>query len=181
MKKMITKATVAVLLIISTIMMSGCYGTFSLTSKLHDWNGSVSNSKFVNELVFIGLCVLPAYELCCLGDALIFNSIEFWGGSNPIAMNDGEMEESNVLRDGQMYKMIKSRNSLSVAKCDSDLKVDFKYFPEEKTWYMMDGESKVKVVDMKDNTVFAYLPNHKTLAFDKNTVDLIESEVMAAR
>jgi hypothetical protein len=28
--------------------------------------------------------ILPVYGLCTLGDALIFNSIEFWGGENPI-------------------------------------------------------------------------------------------------
>lgn len=181
MKKIITRATVVILIASTTVMMSGCFGSFSLTSKLHDWNGSVSNHKFVNELVFLGLCILPAYELCALGDVLVFNSIEFWGGSNPIAMNDGQVEESNMLRDGQLYKVIKSQNSMTVAKCDSDLKVDFKYFPKEKTWYMMEGESKVKVVDMKGNKVFAYLPNNKTLVFDQTNIDMIESEVMAAR
>ena len=44
----------------------------------------------------------------------------------------------------------------------------------------MNGESKVKVVDMKDNTVFTYLPNNKTLAFDVNSINQIEEQVMAA-
>ena len=60
------------------------------------------------------------------------------------------------------------------------MKVDFKYFPKEKAWYQMNGESKVKVVDMKDNTVFTYLPNNKTLAFDVNSINQIEEQVMAA-
>ena len=180
MKKMFTK-TIAIALIASTsVAMSGCYGPFALTSKLPDWNGQVSQKKFVNELVFLGLCILPAYELCVLGDGLIFNSIEFWGGNNPIAMKAGDVEESNILRDGQLYKVIKSRNSLTIAAHDSDMKVDFKYFPKEKAWYQMNGESKVKVVDMKDNTVFTYLPNNKTLAFDVNSINQIEEQVMAA-
>lgn len=181
MRKFVTKSVAVVLIATSAVMMTGCYGSFSLTSKLHSWNGTVSNSKFVNELVFFALCVIPAYELCALGDALIFNSVEFWGGSNPIAMNEGQIEETDVLRDGQMYKMIKSKNSLTVAACNSDVKVDFKYFPKEKTWYMIDGENKVKVADLKGNAVFTYLPNNKTLVFDKNNIDLVEAEVMAAK
>lgn len=83
-EKVYYKATVAVLLGATTISMSGCYGSFALTSKLHDWNGQVSQKKFVNELVFLGLCILPAYELTVLGDGLIFNSIEFWGEKIPL-------------------------------------------------------------------------------------------------
>lgn len=181
MKKGLTKVTAIVLLAATSVMMSGCYGSFSLVSRLHDWNGNVSKKKFVNELIFFGLCIIPAYEIACLGDALIFNSIEFWGGNNPIAMNEGEVEEMDVLHEGQMYKIIKSRNNLSVAEVSSDARVDFRYFPKEKAWYMMEGENKVKVVEMKDKAVFTYLPNDKTLVFDQSNANLIESEVMAAR
>lgn len=181
MKKMFSRLTVIVLLAAMSVTMSGCFGTFALTSKLHEWNSDVSNKKFVNELVFIGLCIIPAYELACLGDALIFNSIEFWGGSNPIAMNAGEVEETNVLQNGYMYKLTKSRNHLTVAQVDGSEKVDFAYFPKEKAWYLMEGDTKVKVVELKDNTVFTYLPNDKTLAFDTKNINQIEKDVMAAR
>lgn len=60
---------------------SGCYGPFNATRRLHQWNGEVSG-PWTNELVFIGLMVVPAYALFTLGDALIFNSVEFWTGSN---------------------------------------------------------------------------------------------------
>ena len=128
MRKFITKTTVAVLLGATAVSMTGCYGSFALTSKLHDWNGQVSQKKFVNELVFLGLCILPAYELTVLGDGLIFNSIEFWGEKNPIAMKSGEVEESTILHEGQINKITKSKNNMSVAY--QDVQVDFKYFPK---------------------------------------------------
>lgn len=143
MKNTVIKV-LAVALIVAA--MSSCYGPFRLTSKLHDWNGQVSQKKFVNELVFLGLCILPAYEICVLGDGLIFNSIEFWGGNNPIAMKDGQVEEVEVMHKGQMYKVIKSKNAMTVALKDTDEKVDFKYFPEEETWYQMNGDTKVMAV-----------------------------------
>lgn len=139
MKSTLMKSLSVVLVVIT---MSSCYGPFRLTCKLHQWNGEISNKKFVNELVFLGLSILPAYELCALGDVLIFNSIEFWGGKNPIAMNEGEVEEMEMMHKGQMYKVTTSKNSMTVALKDSDEKVDFKYFPEEGQWYQMNGEEK---------------------------------------
>ena len=49
MKKFVTRAII-IALIGSTGILSGCYGPFRLTTKLHQWNGNVSNKKFVNEL-----------------------------------------------------------------------------------------------------------------------------------
>ena len=57
----------------------------------------------------------------------------------------------------------------------------FQYFPKEKAWYLMEGENKVKVVEMKDKSVFTYLPNQKTLVFDQSNMNLIPAEVMAAK
>jgi hypothetical protein len=135
---------VAIAMVVVT--MSSCYGPFRLTKSLYDWNGRVSQNKFVNELVFLGLCILPAYEICTLGDALIFNSIEFWSGNNPIAMKDGEMEEREVLHKGEKYQIITSKNRMTVALKATNEKVDFQYFPEEDQWYQMDGETKVLAV-----------------------------------
>ncbi len=175
MKKFVTRAII-IALIGSTGILSGCYGPFRLTTKLHQWNGNVSNKKFVNELVF-----LPAYGLCTLGDVLIFNSIEFWGGQNPITMKDGQIDESEFMHEGKMYKVIKSKNNMTVALKDTDVKVDFRYFPEESTWYQMNGNEKVQVVKLKGKKVYTYLPNDKVLVFDENSVNTVESEVMAAR
>ncbi len=120
MKKGFNQMIAIVMIAVSSVAFTGCYGSFSLTSKLHNWNGQVSNAKFVNELVFLGLCILPAYELCCLGDALIFNSIEFWGGQNPVAMKAGDVEEGQVMYAGHPYHVTKSLNKMVVASEETD-------------------------------------------------------------
>ena len=51
MKKFITRAAVVILIGGMSVAIGGCYGPFRLTSKLHHWNGQVSQKKFVNELV----------------------------------------------------------------------------------------------------------------------------------
>lgn len=180
MKKMITKAMVIALIGTMGVTATGCYGPFRLTSKLHDWNGQVSRKKFVNELVFLGMCIIPVYEICVLGDGLIFNSIEWWGGRNPITMKDGQREETRLVHNGQAYQVIKTRNNLVVAEENGERQVAFRYFPKEKAWYQMEGENKVKVVELKGEKVFAYLPEQKTLVFDKHTLGYVESEMAEA-
>ena len=85
---------VLVLVAVVLAFAPGCYGPFKLTKGLHEWNGQVGD-KWVNELVFLGLIILPVYALATIGDALIFNSIEFWTGDNPI-----DEDASTVLQDG---------------------------------------------------------------------------------
>ena len=70
-------------LTLSTTTLSGCYGQFAVTKGLYKWNGSIQN-RFVKSLVFWAFIIVPAYALCSLGDFLIFNVIEFWGGKNVI-------------------------------------------------------------------------------------------------
>lgn len=181
MRKFITRTAVVVFVATMSVALSGCYGPFRLTTKLHNWNGQVSQKKFVNELVFLGMCIIPAYEICLLGDGLIFNSIEWWGGRNPITMKDGQREEVKLVHEGQRYKVITTKNNMTVALENGEQKVDFRYFPEEQAWYQMDGEQKVKVVELKGESVFTYLPGDKTLIFNQDNIDLLETEVMAAR
>ena len=66
-----------------SILLTGCTGPFVLTGKLHDWQTSF-DEKWVDEVAFLGCVILPAYGLCMLGDAIIFNSVEFWTGDNPM-------------------------------------------------------------------------------------------------
>lgn len=94
-------------------------------------------------------------------------------------MKTGEIEESSILHEGQLYKITKSKNYMSVAY--QDVQVDFQYFPQEKAWYQMNGETKMKVVDLKKDKVFTYLPNNKTMVFDQGNINQVEAQIMANR
>lgn len=67
------------------MFLNGCYGPFYLTRKVHHWNGEVSNNKWIVEAVFLVCTWLPVYSIASLADAIIFNSVEFWTGKNPMA------------------------------------------------------------------------------------------------
>ena len=93
------------------VVQVGCIGHFRLTGNLLSWNHQLSN-KWVNELVFLGLNVLPVYPFSLLGDAFIFNAIEFWGGNNPIS-STGEgsdaVASTRTFEQGE-HKVVLARN-----------------------------------------------------------------------
>jgi len=62
---------------------SGCFGPFNLTRRLYHWNEDVGQ-KWEREIAFLLLALTPVYGVTTLADALVFNSIEFWTGDNPV-------------------------------------------------------------------------------------------------
>ena len=79
-------------LLAAAVLASGCYGPFNLTRRLYQWNGQVGD-KWEKELVFLLLVALPVYQLTTFGDAVVFNSMEFWTGNNPV---DPPMKKSEI-------------------------------------------------------------------------------------
>lgn len=63
--------------------ISGCYGPFNLTRRLHAWNGH-AGGKWEQEFLFLLLVWAPVYGFTSLTDAILFNSLEFWTGDNPV-------------------------------------------------------------------------------------------------
>jgi hypothetical protein len=79
MKKIILAAALTF-----SLATSSCLGPNNAFNNLHHWNENMSDNKWGNEAVFVVLNVIPVYALFYVGDIIIFNSIEFWGGDNPI-------------------------------------------------------------------------------------------------
>ena len=65
------------------LFAGGCFGPFNLTRRLYLWNKDIG-TKWETEMVFLLLTILPVYGTCVSADALIFNSMEFWTGDNPV-------------------------------------------------------------------------------------------------
>ncbi len=121
MKRPYLTIATACLLLASTSLTS-CLGSFALTNKLLAWNRTIDN-KFVNELVFIALCIVPAYEVAAAADLLVLNSIEFWSGESALAQAPQVIEGNDgkylVECDGKGYT-ITSLNDHSTVRLDFD-------------------------------------------------------------
>jgi hypothetical protein len=69
----------------SSLLLSGCLGQNALFDRVQDWNATATEEKFVNQGISFVFWWLPVYGLTLLGDVIIFNSVEFWTGENPIS------------------------------------------------------------------------------------------------
>jgi len=78
-----TKLIVLLVLVGFILSMPGCIGPFNLTRQVHHWNSNLG-SEWVNELVFLVCVIVPVYGVTLFVDGILFNSIEFWGGDNPV-------------------------------------------------------------------------------------------------
>jgi len=90
----IVASVLIVVLMISTV---GCYGSFELTKKVYKWNGTIGD-KWINEVAFLGLNIVPVYGIAAFIDALILNSIEFWTGKNPVTSSTDQSIQ--IMKDG---------------------------------------------------------------------------------
>jgi len=146
-----------------SLLFTSCLGSFSAFNNLKDWNQDVSDSKFVNNLVFWGLNIIPVYGLFFVGDALIFNVIEFWSGSSPIAMEEGDSEVQIVEKDGNTIQMIATKNRLEITVLEGPKKgekVDLVYRPHEKSWNAIKPNGEIiKLSSFEEGFYIVYMPN----------------------
>lgn len=92
----------------SSVLLTGCIGKFALTDKLYTWNKKVDSERWVNEGVFLAFLVVQVYTVAVFADGVIFNSIDWWTGKNPIAAGgtkeikaeDGSVAQMTMRADG---------------------------------------------------------------------------------
>ena len=166
-----SKLTVAAVLLCGAMLTNSCVGSFTLFNKFAGWNTRATNSKFLNELLFLVLS--PAHVFCLTADALVLNTIEFWSGSNPVAQGrtviDGADGRYYVDCDGKGYT-ITSENDGSKVRLDFD--------SEDRSWSVStDGSEPVKFMTFIDDSHVKML----TPDGDFQTVELSQAGVYAYR
>lgn len=75
------------------LLTPGCLGPNSAHDNLRNWNAEVTDYDWANELIFLGLNIVPVYGLFYMGDILIFNTVTYWSGDDMIGAA-GEFPES---------------------------------------------------------------------------------------
>lgn len=119
---MLKKSVVVALVVAMSTSLVGCFGSFRATKAVYSFNRSVHYHKWIREGVFLGMVIIPVYELAALFDAVIGNSIEFWTGRNPIAKagdqyrvdgKDGSYVMSTLQADGSFDIVAVEANGIS--------------------------------------------------------------------
>lgn len=129
MKKITLKVTVC--LLIGSLTMNSCIGSFALFNKYAAWQKDMTNSKFVNAIV--GFFLMPVVGGITLTvDWLILNTIEFWSGDNPVASRIGTTEQ--VLgQDGRYYAVTTLKNGYEIKAPDGQLTL-LTYDKQQRAW-----------------------------------------------
>lgn len=142
----VNKTLIAVLLLSSSLLCSSCIGSFKLWNGLKEWNQGIGN-KFVNELVFIALNIVPVYGVAYFADLVVLNTIEFWSGSSPMASNDVKEVEG----EHGNYLVASNENGYTITSKDNNQSLDLVYNEENSTWSAETGTESYELVRLNED------------------------------
>lgn len=161
MKKLILKSTAIGMLAVFSISSTGCFGEFALTRKVYTFNDSLGNN-FVKTIVFYAMNIIPVYGIAGFIDGAILNLIEFWTGSNPLAMADGEIEQRVVNYKGSKYQITATKNNFNIVPLEGANKgkaTDLTFDVTSQTWTMTNENGSQKIIDIDGSKVSFTSPN----------------------
>lgn len=61
---------------------SSCLGPDNLYRQIKNWNAGLSDKDWVNEIVYVGLVIIPVYPIALAADVLVCNTVTYWSGSD---------------------------------------------------------------------------------------------------
>ncbi|MCC5917564.1 MAG: DUF3332 domain-containing protein [Cryomorphaceae bacterium] len=140
MKKRFISASLA-LMITGTSMLSSCYGEFALTRMVYGWNDTLHDNKFVKSFIFYVFTAVQVYSIAFLGDFIVLNLVEFWTGSNPVAMAPGEKETQVIAHEGKKFEVTATQNQFAVTSLEGEKVTTYLRFdPEATVWNHVDAD-----------------------------------------
>lgn len=144
-KKHLIVATVVALS--ASMMMQSCIGSFALFNKVKTWNEHVGD-KFVNEIVFVAMWILPVYELCFAADLFILNSIEFWSGENPALSAETKVIDG---KDAQ-YLVARNETGYTITNMTTKQVTRFNFDAQDNSWSLENNGEEVKLFTFVDDS-----------------------------
>jgi hypothetical protein len=170
MKKMSLRA--AVVLLAGSFLCSSCIGSFSLFNKYEKWQCNMTSNKYVNGIV--GLILQPIVgSVCLFVDAVVLNTIEFWTGSNPMALNKVQTVKG---QDGRYYAVKTLKDGYEVKAPNGEITL-FTHDSKTESWSItQNGVTKEIIRFNADGTIQATLQSG-----EKMTVSNDEAGMMQVR
>lgn len=169
--KKTTSILMATLLLGISMVQTSCMGSWGITKKVYNWNESATGNKFIDNLLF--WLLLFVYAITIWVDFFILNLIEFWTGSNPMAMEEGQVEKQVVSKGGVDYEITATKNRFDVVQLTGDKKGTVQsiiFYPETKSAsFVIEGkEMKAISFDEKSGMVTAFRPDGSSFSFGAN-------------
>jgi len=158
MKKRFIALTMTMLMVFSALFMQGCYGSYPLFKKVNKLVGDI-DGRWGSTAVNIICWVFQVYPVILFIDLFVLNTVEFWTGSDPLAMKEGESETQVVHYLGDLYRITATRNRFDVYCIDGQRRgesASLVWDPEKRTWRGENGDVVQQLVRVDpDGTVEA--------------------------
>lgn len=161
--RLISITLVSALLLIS---LSGCFGNFALTRKAYQFNESVGD-KWVQQVVFWIMNIVPVYYAAGVLDVVLFNTVEFWTGSNPVAMNSGQEVIKYATTENGDFQIKISQNRIYVTQtsgANAGAVAEMTFNPENNSWYLSSNGETHKIARVDNEYLNLIYPSGKELA-----------------
>ncbi len=154
----------------ASILLTSCLGSFQFTNSALDWNKNATNNKFTNNLLFFGLTLTQFYTVTLIVDAVFLNLLEYWNGDSPLSMEEGEIQQQKIKKDGKIYQITASKNKFELLVLKGENKgekLDLQYTESDQSWnaIMENGES-VKLASWKDGFYYVHSENNEDIILD---------------
>jgi hypothetical protein len=153
--KKIARAFVSLGMVCTLLFTTGCFGKFAVVKMVYKFHDSIAGNdmegKVIKSLIMI-LVGHVVYGLSALADTLLFNVIEFWTGSNPLAMQAGQKEIQVVVHNGVKYEITATRNTFSVKQLNGQqagLVQSMTFNTKEIAWYNTSNGASTKLIQYK--------------------------------
>ena len=135
---------IALAFMLIAIVGAGCTGTFQLTRQVYDFQ-TKPDDKWVDEVLFLAFVIVPVYGAATFIDAVVFNSIEFWTGQNPMTSS---IQNSN-------NTIAQNGNSQMSMKYDASTRnIEVRSLETGRSFVLAKTESGVVAKDKNGNVLF---------------------------
>lgn len=151
----------ALLLLISAPTFTSCFvGSFSCLNKMLEWNENITDNRYVSALISV---LLGPVEFCVGGffDTIVFNTMEFWSGSNPMAST--QIVEA---QDGNLYAVSPNGKGGYLVTCQqSGQQMEYLFDAATRTWTAsLDGREVRLFTLTSPDEALVYIPNSDPLS-----------------
>ncbi len=127
---------------LTAMLQTGCFGTFALTRKAYEFHDGITENKFIKSLLFW----IPGglvYGITTFVDAVILNLIEFWSGTNPLSMNEGDHEMQLTTVNGDQFRIDATKDTFTTTQLTGSQAGEvriMKFDRATRTWNYTDSE-----------------------------------------
>lgn len=139
---------------IIAMSLTGCIGQMATSGMVMKLNLSVVDNRYARAGLY--LLMSPVYGIAATADLFIFNTIEFWTGTNPIS-------GKSAVADSKINSVIKINSSLGKGLSTAPIKISSANVKQldDKTLEMLvaysDGTTKTLRGEKEDKRVNFYL------------------------